>query len=476
MSNTVVLAGVGSESKTGVSEELDMNVTNVKQDEQNPNLYRFTLENTHVTYANTLRRLIMTGVETVAFNADMKNGTTSDVTILKNDSPMTNEMLAHRIGLLPIMYDNPVHFDTDAFTFVLQAKGKLDTSTDVTCANFTIMKAALGEGKEPTEVVTAKFFPPNPISKHYCLIATLPAGTTELHVLAKASRGAGRMNARYQPTSQCSYTYTLDDDRVRQEKYLDKWLRDTKMYSYTEGDKESPKYKAYVREFQTMEINRIYKQLPNGEPYSFDFVIESVGTLEVPYIISRACEIGKSMMSRFVNIDTVGFNPKENGMTIQPSVKNPFGIDFIMEHQDHTFGNMIQTYLAENHMADTLQSGSGIQPIVYVGYEIPHQLRDEMVLRIGVDITSTNPEKDARLAFAQACKGCYQIFVKMQGAFASSALKRELVGFEFTAPAASSSSSSVAAKAPAATVAQSKYRLKGSVKAESKTESKSGKP
>ena len=476
MSNAVILAAKGSESKAGegVSEEVDMDITNVAQDPQNLNLYRFTLENTHVTYANTLRRLIMTGVETVAFNADMKNGTTSDVTILKNDSPMTNEMLAHRIGLLPITYDNPIHFDTDTYTFVLQAKGKPDTSTDVTCANFTITQAASGEGKEPTEVPVAKFFPPNPISKQSCLIATLPAGNTELHVIAKASKGAGRVNARYQPTSQCSYTYTLDDDRERRETYLDKWLRETKMYPYTEEDKETPKYKAYVREFQTMEINRIYKQLPNGEPYSFDFVVESIGTLEIPYIIKRACEVGRSMMGRFINIDTPAFNPKEHGMTIQPSVKNPFGIDFILEHQDHTFGNMIQTYLAENHMADTLQEGSRIQPIVYVGYEIPHQLRDEMVLRIGVDITSTNPEKDARSAFAQACTGCYSIFDKMEKAFARSALKPVAKeGFVFGPSSSSSSSSSSSAAAPP----KRKYAPKGTAAAKAAvSESKSGKP
>ena len=401
MSNAVILA-TGSESKVGVSEEVEMDVTNIKQDPQNPNLYRFTLENTHVTYANTLRRLIMTGVETVAFNADMKNGTTSDVTILKNDSPMTNEMLAHRIGLLPIMYDNPVHFDTNLYTFVLQAKGKPDTTTDVTCANFTITQAPLGEGKEPTEVSVATFFPPNPISKQSCLIATLPAGNTELHVIAKASKGAGRVNARYQPTSQCSYTYTLDDDRERRETYLDKWLRETKMYPYTEEDKETPKYKAYVREFQTMEINRIYKQLPNGEPYSFDFVVESIGTLEIPYIIKRACEVGRSMIGRFINIDTPAFNPKEHGMTIQPSVKNPFGIDFILEHQDHTFGNMIQTWLVDNHV-----DGDAMPRISFAGYKIPHPLKDEMLLRIGVE---DGNELTARAAIAAAAKGCRAMF------------------------------------------------------------------
>jgi DNA-directed RNA polymerase subunit L len=130
---------------------------------------------------------------------------------------------------------------------------------------------------------------------------------------------------------------------------------------------------------------------------------------------------------------------------------------------------MIQTYLAENHMADTLQKGSRTQPIVYVGYEIPHQLRDEMVLRIGVDITSTNPEKDARAAFSQACTGCYDIFDKMEKAFARSALKPAAKeGFVF----GPSSSSSAAAAPP-----KRKYAAKGTAAAKAAvSESKSGKP
>ena len=53
--------------------------------------YSFTLSPVHVTYANTLRRLILTGVETIAFRSDMTStGSTSDVVIKRNDTPMTN--------------------------------------------------------------------------------------------------------------------------------------------------------------------------------------------------------------------------------------------------------------------------------------------------------------------------------------------------------------------------------------------------
>jgi DNA-directed RNA polymerase subunit L len=93
-----------------------------------------------------------------------------------------------------------------------------------------------------------------------------------------------------------------------------------------------------------------------------------------------------------------------------------------MENQDHTFGNMLQTYLSEKHMTDKVKEG--LQPITYVGYEIPHQLRDEMVLRIGCE-----KETEARTAFAQGCDGCYTIFQQLRAAFQASSLKDDSVNF-----------------------------------------------
>ena len=60
---------------------------------------KFTMSPVCVTYANTLRRSVQTDVATLGFRADMlEDGSTSDVKIFKNSTPMSNEMLAHRIG------------------------------------------------------------------------------------------------------------------------------------------------------------------------------------------------------------------------------------------------------------------------------------------------------------------------------------------------------------------------------------------
>jgi len=95
--------------------------------------------NSHVTYANTLRRLILTGVETVAFRADMTStGSTTDVSVKRNDTPMTNEMLADRIGLLPIHVKDPQRWNNDEYQFTLKVDGDKDRVRYVTSADFKI--------------------------------------------------------------------------------------------------------------------------------------------------------------------------------------------------------------------------------------------------------------------------------------------------------------------------------------------------
>jgi DNA-directed RNA polymerase subunit D len=377
--------------------------------EISPTTYTFTLTPTHVTYANTLRRLMMTGVETVAFRADMTStGTTTDVTIRENTTPMTNEMLAHRIGLLPIAVTDPMRWNPDRYSFNLSVTGDRDEPKDIFASDIVVTERIPTED-EPVRVPTERFFPPHPITRETCLIATLyPGETQKLEFSAKATIGTGRENARFQPTSQCSYEYTRDSDPERREELFTKWLVAAKKASPDALDKESDQYQTFLREFNTMEVARCYLRDDAGEPYSFDFAVESVGPLSVEYIVRRACEVGEAMVAKYVNIHT-GDLPED--IVVSPSNSRVLGFDFLIRGHDHTLGNMLQTYLVNNHMGT---GGEGKTVVTYAGYIVPHPLRDEMLLRIGVEDGS---EKTARKAFAEACRGCAQIFGQMKSAW-----------------------------------------------------------
>jgi DNA-directed RNA polymerase subunit L len=431
------------------------------------NTATFTLTPIHVAYANTLRRLLMTGVETAAFRADMKNGTTSDVVIEENDTPMTNEMLAHRIGLLPISIDKPLDADLAALTFTIDVKAHKDRYRDVTCRDFIITKAR-EEGREPVVLEYDQFFPEHPITRETCLIATLAPGEGRVKLVAKASLGTGRENARFQPTSQCSYVYTRDEDPDKIETHFRDWLRRAKNRSFAfeekhtkggaklPGDKyvsptlsaasgtrvrptnslegvspvaneappglegnvgeftedEKVKLAEFRREYETMEIAKVYLKDEKGEPFSYDFTVESVGPLKIPYMVRRACDVGEAMMAKYTTVDTA--LPTDNMLRVIPSQSRVIGFDFVMKEQDHTFGNMIQTYLEQNHIYEG-EEKEGFLKISYAGYEVPHPLRDELVIRLG-----TTSRQQALTAFAQACRGCVRIFQQMREAWGHS--------------------------------------------------------
>ena len=419
-----------------------MSFTNVQR--KNSQTVTFTMAPTHVAYANTLRRLMMTGVETVGFRADMTDkGTTSDVRIIANDTPMTNEMFAHRIGLLPVHVPEPLKWNPEEYVFRLKVEAAKEASTDVTCANFTIQRDP-GGGRELEEVSWDTLFPPHPVTRETCLLAILPPGGGKIELEAKASLGTGRENARWQPTSQCTYTYTRDTmNVVRMEEHLRKWLKEAKKLDLDTLDKTQEPLKSLLREFNTMEVNRVFLENEKGEPYSFDFTIESVGVLDPLLIVQRACEVGHAMVSRYVNIHTAG-NRLPDELTILPTTDcDMIGYDFILKGHDHTLGNLLQTWLSENHMEE---GGDDRARISFAGYAVPHPLRDEMVVRIGVE---DGKEETARRAFAEACKGCATLFESLRAAWQTATAGTPVAHRRLRAFATASANASGAAPAGA---------------------------
>lgn len=373
---------------------------------------RFRMEPTLVGYANTLRRTIITDVETVAFRADINEaGATSDVSITANSTPMSNEMLAHRIGLIPIHVTKPLEWNAEAYSFSLSVTNNSTDPLDVVASDITVLKNR-GAEEEPLPVPSVQFFHPDPVTHDTALLAVLKGrvGTQEAESItftARATVGTGRENAAFMPvTSRCAYGYTLDDDEERKKEIFNLWLTKNKKVNPTELDANPTRKGELEREFKTMEIQRCFKVNEQGEPYSFDFIVESVGVLDPVYIVARAIEILQAKLLRYGSIDS-GDLPE--GLKIRPADARMKGFDFMFQREDHTLGNLLQTWMEQN----LVDSGE----ITYVGYKVPHPLRDEMLLRVGVE---SGMDMDARAAVAKAARECAQMFKNWGGNWASS--------------------------------------------------------
>ena len=368
----------------------------------------FTLKNTSYPYANTLRRGIMTLVPTVAFRSDPPGQVLSnpDIRVLKNDTNVQpNELLAHRISLIPIHGVDAKTYDPDRFVFRIKVSNDSTEPRDIFAADIQVLERRKAADMSETlvEVPNRDFFQPHPLTRDTCMIATLPAkrGSNDptLEVEMRATVGTGREHARFIPTCQASYGYTLDTDSGRRNEYFEKWVQTHKNVDPASLKEDQARRDELDREFKTMEIQRIYMVDERGEPNSFDFQIETVGTMAPREVITRALEGIIKQCEPYMALDT---SDLPAGISVRPCDSQMPGYDFLFEKEDHTFGNMIQTWLSDHHV-----EGEDQPTLLFAGYKIPHPLKDEMLLRVGV---ADNNELTARTAIASAARGCHSMF------------------------------------------------------------------
>lgn len=370
------------------------------------NMITFQVKDTLVSYVNTLRRMILTGVESVAFNSKMnEQGKTTDVDIRVNTTPMTNEMLADRIGLIPLHIENPEDWNPDRYVFRLKVSNEEPTTMTVTAADIGVYRVGKPGDTDILDVEAHKqIFRPDPITGDQPIIAVLKGkqpntAAQSIEFVARATVGTGREHIRWSPVCQASYGYSIDTNEERQREFFERWLENTKKLSLSKLNEDTEKKEAMIREFQTMEVQRCFKVNEKGEPISFDFMVESIGTLPVETIIERALYNLEKKCSLYSGElpDTV---------RVQPADARMKGFDFLFPGEDHTLGNLLQSWMEANLMDS--------KEITFVGYKVPHPLRDEMVVRVGVDFPE-DPELDgkettARNAIAKASAECAIMF------------------------------------------------------------------
>ena len=94
---------------------------------EDANTSKYLIKGTNYTFLNTIRRTIMINVPCLAID---------EVQIYENDSPVFDEMLAHRLGLLPIKTDVKTYKNGDSVKLVLEKTGPgVVTSKDIKCTD-----------------------------------------------------------------------------------------------------------------------------------------------------------------------------------------------------------------------------------------------------------------------------------------------------------------------------------------------------
>jgi DNA-directed RNA polymerase subunit D len=148
-------------------------------------LARFILSGASPAFANAFRRAMIGEVPTLAIE---------DVRIYNNTSALFDEMLAHRLGLIPIK--------TDLSSYSTQAKC---TCGGAGCPGCTVTYTLSAEG--PRMVTSNDLIPQDPkavpVYDNVPIVKLIKGQTLVLE--AKAVLNTGREHAKWQPTLVCGY-------------------------------------------------------------------------------------------------------------------------------------------------------------------------------------------------------------------------------------------------------------------------------
>jgi DNA-directed RNA polymerase subunit D len=158
----------------------------------------FMVTGADIAFINAIRRICMMEVPTVAID---------DVNLVKNDSAMFNEVLAHRLGLLPITSDN------ESIEGLVMPE---DCDCEEYCPQCTVPMVL--DEKGPCVVYSKDLKSVDPkIKPVYDTIPLLKLKEDEeVYLEAYAQLGLGKEHAKWEPTTACAYKFypqiTFGDD------------------------------------------------------------------------------------------------------------------------------------------------------------------------------------------------------------------------------------------------------------------------
>ena len=356
----------------------------------------FELANIHFSTANAIRRLMISHVKTVGFRTEPYKA--CDIKVLENDSPLHNQFSVHRLAMIPINVPNPDKFNVDDYQFIIDVANNTNAVRNITSEDFQIKQISTNKFLPKEEV--RRFFPPDPITGDYLLLNRLrpkyfvPHQTLSrevqaemakdfdkavedvmrFHIEAKASISNGYENGHYSPLAVACYVNTVDPKRAEEglRAYMNTQIEKAKNLGA-----EPPTPEKMKRRFELTEQGRFFYVNDRQEPNVFTFKIETVGVIPSLVVFHRAIEILKDKITSFVS-NLVAQN--EEVITITPSSQLAGGYDIIVQNEDDTLGNIVQSHLCLMYADFNLAKEQ--RKLKFVGYKRPHPLEKRIIFSI----------------------------------------------------------------------------------------------
>ena len=323
----------------------------------------FTLSGVDVSYANAIRRTILSDIPIVCFKTTPNEENKANILI--NTTRLNNEILKQRLSCIPICIKD-LEIPIKNYVLEVDVENKTDTAIYVTTKDFKIKNITtdtyLDEGD--LRKIFPSYVPPTGKGEYFVDFVKLRPKLSEelpgerIKLTCALTLGTARQDSSFNVTGTCAYGCTPDESKIVEElaKRKQKWADEGK----TEANIafESANWKL-------LEGLRYVKRR------SFDYILQTVGIYENSEIIVKSCQI---LMDKFVELKQMLDKDK---IEIQPSDSTmETSYDVILENEDYTVGNILNFELYDTYYRD-------LKKLTYVGFKKMHPHDSHSILRVG---------------------------------------------------------------------------------------------
>jgi DNA-directed RNA polymerase II subunit RPB3 len=323
-------------------------------------VYKFTLRNINVSFANAIRRTILSDIPTVVFNTELNENKECDCKIYVNTTRLHNEILKQRLSCIPI-HIKELNILPNEYLLELDMKNDTENMIIVTTENFRIRNKTTD--KYITENELIKIFPPNIKTNMFIDFARLRPRISDsipgeqIKLTAEFSIHTAKENNMYNVVSKCSYGNTVD-----MEKASEIWSdQEAKLRTQ---DTPSADIEFQKKNFYLLDAQRYFI------PDSFDFVIQSVGVFENKEIIKKACIVLQNKLIDIIQALDSNLVPINNSETTVD-----YSFDIVLENEDYTVGKVLEYILYEKYYQQE-------KILTYCGFKKFHPHNTQSVIRI----------------------------------------------------------------------------------------------
>ncbi len=347
----------------------------------------FTLENLELSFANALRRTILSDIPVVCFKTYPEKENQCKIQV--NTSKHNNEIIKQRLSCIPIHITDE-NFPLETYELVVEKENNTNNTIYVTTEDFKIRNIL--NDKYLTEEQVHKIFPPNKKTKQYIDFVRLRPRLSDdipgeqLMLTCKFSKANAKVDGMFNVASTCSYGFTMDNVKV--EKIWE--MKENELRKEKIDDLEIANEK---KNFMLLDAERITKS------NSYDFIVETIGIYENTSLIKNACKIIQTKLMNIQNLlkdDEIGIQESQTSMDNCYDVK--------LTNEDYTIGKLIENMLHSTYITQE-------NVMSFCGFKKFHPHDDYSIIRVAYNDKISMSEIKEHIV--HCCTNINQVFDKI---------------------------------------------------------------